>query len=58
MDSWRMGGAVALALIGLTVGAAMCLTGNSEGDVGWLGSCDDARSIARKTGKPLFVAFR
>jgi hypothetical protein len=58
MHSWKMGSAFALVLVGLTVGAATCLTGNGQEDVNWLRDYEGARAVARQTGEPLFVAFR
>jgi hypothetical protein len=58
MDSWKVGSAFALVFVGLTVGAATCLTGTGQEDVNWLRDYEGARAAARQTGEPLFVAFR
>jgi len=58
MQSWKMGSAFALVVVGLTVGAGTCLTGNGQADVNWLSDYEGARAAARQTGEPLFVAFR
>jgi hypothetical protein len=58
MHSWKVGSAFALVFVGLTVGAATCLTGTGQEDVNWLRDYEGARAVARQTGEPLFVAFR
>jgi hypothetical protein len=47
-----------IAALALSASSAAGAAQKEKGPAGWLTDYEKARTVARKTGKPLFVVFR
>lgn len=58
MKPWHFGGAVLTGVALLVAGASIQPPARAQQTVNWQSDFEAARAVARRTGKPLFVAFR
>jgi hypothetical protein len=58
MKRWSLAGAAALGVVAALHGAARQPAEQAAKARGWLTSYEQARAVARQTGKPLLVVFR
>ena len=55
---WLMSGVLTLGIGALGVGTAMRPAVGIEETSSWLSNYETAKSVARQTGKPIFLVFR
>ena len=58
MNRWTFGGIAALGLGALVVGSTTCVPVSAQAEPAWQSDYAAAQELARRSGKPLFVAFR
>lgn len=59
MRPWQLGTVLMLGMVSLTGSSAVRLTAAlPDGAVAWMSDYEAARAESRRSGRPLFVAFR